>query len=112
MKPKRKPPEIEFQKVIGESGAGDYRMIRQSRVKYRKNPYTFVDIRTFQRGYDENDEDVYHPTQKGVQLLESRKNQGQARLLNYASEGLANEAHLSCRREAQERLAGSVGAGG
>ena len=72
MKAKRKPPDIEFQEVIGESGAGDYRMVRLSRVKYRKNPYTFVDIRVFQRGYDENDEDVYHPTQKGVQLLESR----------------------------------------
>lgn len=72
MKVKRKPPKIEFQEVIGESTPGDYHMVRLSRVKYEKNPYTFIDIRIFQRGYDQDGEDVYHPTKKGVQILESR----------------------------------------
>jgi uncharacterized protein (TIGR02391 family) len=72
MKAKRKPPEIEFQEVIGEAARGDYPMVRLSRVKYRRNPYTFIDIRVFQRAYDEDGEDVYHPTKKDVQLLESR----------------------------------------
>src|SRR2546427_8796278 len=69
MKAKRKPPEIQFQEVIGEAAPGDYQMVRLSRVKYRKNPYTFIDIRVFQRAYDEDGEDVYHPTKKGVHLL-------------------------------------------
>ena len=72
MKAKRKPPKIEFQEVIGESTPGDYNMVRLSRVKYEKNPYTFIDIRIFQRGYDQDGEEVYHPTKKGVQVLESR----------------------------------------
>jgi uncharacterized protein (TIGR02391 family) len=69
IKAKRKPPEIEFKETIGESG--EFHMIRLSRIKYKDNPSIFIDLRVFQRGYDEDGQDVYHPTKKGVQILES-----------------------------------------
>ena len=69
MKTRRKPPVIESKEIIGEHGG--YRMVRLSRIKYKDHPYAFIDLRVFQRGYDENEEEVYHPTKKGVHLLET-----------------------------------------
>jgi len=63
---------IEFQELIGEMHLAGYNLVRLSRVKYKENPYTFIDVRIFQRGYDDEGEDVYYPTKKGVQLLETR----------------------------------------
>lgn len=70
-KKKKKPkPDIEEQVVIAETGRRSYEMIRLTRVKYPENPYTFLDLRIFQRGWD-NDKEIYYPTKKGVQLKES-----------------------------------------
>ena len=65
----KKKPDIERQEVLAETGRRSYEMLRLTRVKYAKNPYTFLDLRIFQRGWDsDSEEDVYHPTKKGVQL--------------------------------------------
>lgn len=72
-KTRRPKPQIESQQVIAETGRRSYEMLRLSRVKYADNPYTFVDLRLFQRGWDDNGTDeVYHPTRKGVQLKEDQ----------------------------------------
>ena len=69
----RPKPKIERQELIAESGRRSYEMLRLSRVKYEGNPHTFVDLRLFHRGYDqETDDEVYHPTKKGVQLEEDQ----------------------------------------
>jgi len=64
-------PKIERQEILAETGRRSYEMLRLSRVKYAENPYTFIDLRLFQRGWDDRgDEEVYHPTKKGVQVKE------------------------------------------
>ena len=64
-------PKIERQEVIAETDRRSYEVLRLSRVKYKDNPYTFIDLRLFQRGYDDSGNDeVYYPTKKGVQLKE------------------------------------------
>jgi uncharacterized protein (TIGR02391 family) len=72
--PKKYPkPNIERQEILAETGRRSYEMLRLSRVKYAENPYTFIDVRLFQRGWDdERDDEVYHPTKKGVQLKEEQ----------------------------------------
>ncbi len=60
--------KIVHQEVIAETGRRSYEIIRLSRVKYLDNPYTFIDLRLFQKGFDDEGEEVYHPTKKGVQL--------------------------------------------
>ncbi|MFO8012698.1 MAG: TIGR02391 family protein [Phycisphaerae bacterium] len=72
---KKKPspkPKIERQEVIAETGRRSYEMLRLTRVKYEKNPYTFVDVRLFQRGYNDSGDESYYPTKKGVQLKEKQ----------------------------------------
>jgi len=71
----KKQPKIESQELLAETGRRGYEMIRLSRVKYEENPYTFIDLRIFQCGYefaDEKEFEVYHPTKKGVQLKEDQ----------------------------------------
>jgi len=64
-------PKIESQEVLAETGRRSYEMLRLTRVRYSGNPYTFIDLRLFQRGWDaDGDMEVYHPTKKGVQLKE------------------------------------------
>ena len=68
-------PEIEQQEVLAETGRRSYEILRLSRVKYKENPYTFIDLRLFQRGYEydeDNEVEIYHPTKKGVQLKEDQ----------------------------------------
>lgn len=66
-------PKIERQELIAESGRRSYEVVRLSRVKYADNPYTFVDLRLFQRGYDnESGDEAYYPTRKGVQVKEDQ----------------------------------------
>jgi len=62
--------KIEYQKIIGEIYPGGYQPIRFSRVKYKASSEAHIDIRQFQRGYDEDGEDVFYPTKKGFQFLE------------------------------------------
>jgi len=48
---------------------GMYR-IRLSRVTYDDNPEPFIDLRVFQRGYDDDGEEEFHPTRRGFQISE------------------------------------------
>ena len=63
--------KIESQEVLAETGRRSYEMLRLTRVKYSENPYKFIDLRLFQRGWDDDgDKEIYHPTKKGVQIKE------------------------------------------
>ncbi|MCK4359319.1 MAG: TIGR02391 family protein [Candidatus Cloacimonetes bacterium] len=57
------------QETIAETSRRGYEKIRLSRVKYKDNPYNFIDLRLFQIEQDE-DKDILHPTKKGVQFKE------------------------------------------
>ncbi len=62
--------KIEYQTVIGEADPGGYQPVRFTRVKYKKSDDTHIDIRKFQRGYDEDGEDVFYPTKHGFRFPE------------------------------------------
>lgn len=62
--------KIEYQKVIGEVNSGGYQPIRVTRVKYKASPETHIDIRKFQRGYDDEGEEKFFPTKIGFRFLE------------------------------------------
>ena len=63
--------EIERQDIIGEAKAGSYQPIRFTRVKYKDSDATYIDIRMYQRGYDDEGDDVYFPTKKGFHFPET-----------------------------------------
>lgn len=62
--------KIEYQCVIGEAKPGGYQPIRFSRIKYKAFPDCHIDIRQFQRGYDDEGQEAYFPTKKGFQFPE------------------------------------------
>lgn len=62
--------KIEYRTIIGESDPGGYQPVRFSRIKYKNNDLAFIDVRMFQRGYDDEMEEVYYPTKKGFQIKE------------------------------------------
>ena len=62
--------KIEFQEIIGEANAGGYQPVRFTRVKYKASPSAHIDIRRFQRGYDDDDEEQYFPTKVGFRFPE------------------------------------------
>ncbi len=62
--------KIEYQEVIGEANAGGYQPVRFTRVKYKASPTAHIDIRQYQRGYDDNDEEAFYPTTKGFRFPE------------------------------------------
>lgn len=62
--------KIEYQKLIGEANPGGFKPIRFSRVKYKASPDTHIDIRQFQRGYSDEEEEAFYPTKKGFRFLE------------------------------------------
>ena len=62
--------KIEYQEVIGEANPGGYQPIRFTRVKYKASPTAHIDIRQFQRGYDDEGEEVFFPTKKGFRFPE------------------------------------------
>lgn len=68
----RTKPKVERQEVLAETGRRSYEMLRLSRVRYAGNPYTFIDLRLFQRGWDDRGDEEYFPTKKGVQLKENQ----------------------------------------
>lgn len=47
----------------------NYEIIRISRVKYKNNPNSYIDLRLFRKEQDE-DENILHPTPKGIQFKE------------------------------------------
>ena len=61
--------KIEWKRKLAEIGS-DYQPIRFSRIKYKSNDQVFLDIRRFQRGYDEHGEDQYFPTKVGFRVSE------------------------------------------
>lgn len=71
---KKKPEEtklkIEYRELIKEVQSKSYEIVRLNRIKYIGNNYYFIDIRFYQRGYDENGEEIYYPTKKRVQIKE------------------------------------------
>ncbi|MDP2594822.1 TIGR02391 family protein [Alteromonas stellipolaris] len=62
--------KIEFQKEIGEANTGGYQPIKFSRVKYKASPTAHIDIRRFQRGYDDEGEEKFYPTKVGFRFPE------------------------------------------
>ena len=62
--------KIEYQEVIGEANPGGYRPIRFSRVKYKESRDAHIDIRQYQRGYDDEGEEAFYPTKTGFRFLE------------------------------------------
>ena len=62
--------KIEYQELIGEANPGGYRPIRFTRVKYKASPETHIDIRQYQRGYDDDGEEAFFPTKTGFRFLE------------------------------------------
>lgn len=62
--------KIEYQEIIGEANSG-YQPIRFTRIKYKASPETHIDIRKFQRGYSDKEEDVFYPTKNGFQFPEN-----------------------------------------
>jgi uncharacterized protein (TIGR02391 family) len=62
--------KVEYREVIGEANPGAYQPVRFSRVKYKASPEAHIDIRRFQRAYDDDGEEVYYPTKVGFQFLE------------------------------------------
>ena len=60
--------KIEYQEIIGEANKGGYQPIRFTRVKYKASNQTHIDIRRFQRAYDDEGEDVFHPTKIGFRF--------------------------------------------
>ncbi|MEE1961419.1 TIGR02391 family protein [Allomuricauda taeanensis] len=63
--------KIEFQDTIGEANEGGFQPIRFTRVKYKQSPTAHIDIRKFQRGYDDDGEEVFFPTKLGFRFPES-----------------------------------------
>ena len=62
--------KIEYQKIIGEVNPGGYQPIRFTRIKYKASDQTHIDIRKFQRGYEDDGEETYYPTKFGFRFLE------------------------------------------
>jgi uncharacterized protein (TIGR02391 family) len=63
--------KIEYQRKIAEANSGGYRPVRFTRIKYKASPESHIDIRQYQRGYDEDGEEAYYPTKVGFRFLES-----------------------------------------
>lgn len=66
--------KIEYQEVIGEANPGGYQPVRFTRVKYKASPSAHIDIRQFQRGYDDEGEEAFYPTKKGFRFPEREFN--------------------------------------
>lgn len=62
--------KIEFQETIGEANPGGYQPIRFSRVKYKASPTAHIDIRRYQRGYDDEGNEQFFPTKTGFRFPE------------------------------------------
>ena len=62
--------KIECREIIGEANPGDYQTVRFSRIKYKASPEAHIDIRRFQRGYDDDGEEKFFPTKIGFRFLE------------------------------------------
>ncbi|MCK4792440.1 MAG: TIGR02391 family protein [Desulfobacteraceae bacterium] len=66
--------KIEYQEVIGEANPGGYQPVRFTKIKYKASPEAHIDIRQFQRGYNDDGEEAFFPTKKGFRFLEREFN--------------------------------------
>jgi len=66
--------KIEYQEIIGEANKGGYQPIRFSKIKYKSSSETHIDIRKYQRAYDEEGEDIFYPTKNGFRFPEREFN--------------------------------------
>lgn len=62
--------KIEYQEVIGEANPGGYQPVRFTKIKYKASPEAHIDIRQFQRGYNDDGEEAFYPTKKGFRFPE------------------------------------------
>ncbi len=62
--------KIEYQQLVGEVNPGGYRPVRFTRVKYKASPEPHLDIRQYQRGYDDKGGEAFYPTKTGFRFLE------------------------------------------
>jgi hypothetical protein len=85
--------KIEFIEVIGEAKPGDYQPIRFTRIKYKASHQTHIDIRKFQRGYDDDGNDVFFPTKYGFRFLESEFNRVIKKLHTFTSNLCSSKNH-------------------
>ena len=57
---------IDKNEVIGKAHPEGYQPVRFTRIKYKDSPpTTHINIRQFQRGYDDEGEEAFFPTKKG-----------------------------------------------
>ena len=61
---------IIYQEMLGEVAVKSYQRVQISRVKYKENSHMMLDIRMYNRGWDDEENEKYHPTKKGIQLRE------------------------------------------
>lgn len=61
----------EKDETLSEVRVSSFEVIRLRRVKYAENPHEFIDLRLYQRGFDDQENEVLYPTRKGVQMKES-----------------------------------------
>lgn len=62
--------KIQFQETIGEANPGGHQPVRFTRVKYKASPTAHIDIRRYQRGYDDEGEEQFFPTKVGFRFPE------------------------------------------
>jgi len=61
--------KIESQEVIAEASRKNYEVIRLTRIRYKDNPYSFIDLRLYQSD-PSKEEEILYPTKKGIQFRE------------------------------------------
>lgn len=62
--------KIEYQTIIGEANRGGFQPVRFTRVKYKKSDELHIDIRKFQRAYNDDGDEIFYPTKFGFRFLE------------------------------------------
>ena len=56
--------KIENQTIIGEANPGGYQPVRFTKIKYKASATSHIDIRKFQRGYDDDGNDAINESAK------------------------------------------------
>ena len=61
---------MESEEIIKQVWTKSIEAVRITRIKYLENPYTYIDVRFFSRGYDDEGEEEFYPTKKGIHMKE------------------------------------------
>jgi hypothetical protein len=59
---------VESDQLLGEVRLNSSRAARLRLITYTGIPFAYVDLRMFWRGYDDEGEEVFHPSRTGVHL--------------------------------------------